>query len=493
MLVLVSVRTSNPVIVIRRTPDFSERTRLSTFQDLKLITPLQRALREEGYTEPTPIQAATIPPALDGKDILGCAQTGTGKTAAFALPILNHFAVGDFKKVARRPLGLILAPTRELAIQIADSFKAYGRHLNISHALIYGGVGQGKQVEAVERGVHILIATPGRLLDLMSQDYIYLNRLQIFVLDEADRMLDMGFLPDLKRIIKALPVRRQSLFFSATMPKNIVDLANKLLHHPVRVDVAPQQTNVELIDQRVIFADFRQKKPLLVKLLTAGDVGQAIVFTRTKRGANAVAEYLRKHDIPSVAIHGNKSQNARQQALDSFRSDRIQVLVATDLAARGIDVEGISHVFNFELPDVPESYVHRIGRTGRAGARGIAIALCSPDERPQLQAIEKLIGFRILEDGRKPEAVAESVAPTEDDDRPKRKRRRRRSGASATSATNSRDAAATQQKRGPKSPAGEAAAGPAPRRRQQTGGPNGGRKIESRGQRRRRKIRDSEK
>ncbi len=402
---------------------------MSDFQQFNLIAPLQQAIQDEGYEVPTPIQEQTLPVALEGQDVLGCAQTGTGKTAAFVLPILNHLADNAFKTVANRPLALILAPTRELAIQIGDSCDAYGRHVDVSHALIYGGVGQGRQVKAVERGVHILVATPGRLLDLMNQEHIYLNRLQIFVLDEADRMLDMGFLPDLKRIIKSLPVRRQSMFFSATMPDSIMNLAEKLLHHPVMVKVDAEHTNVNLIDQRVIFADYRQKKPLLSQLLKAGDVGQAIVFTRTKRGANYVADYLRRDDIEAVAIHGNKSQNARQQALDAFRADKVQVLVATDLAARGIDVEGITHIINFELPVEPEIYVHRIGRTGRAGANGIAITFCSPDETGRLQKIERLIGFQLLEDGRKPEPLPESEIATDSDDdssQPGSRNRRRR-------------------------------------------------------------------
>lgn len=404
---------------------------MSTFSELDLIKPLQKAVKDEGYEVPTPIQKRTIPPALEGRDILGCAQTGTGKTAAFALPILNYFAGHGFKAVSKRPLSLILAPTRELAIQIGDSFDTYGRHVSVSHTLIFGGVGQGRQVKSIEKGTHILIATPGRLLDLMGQEVVFLNRLQIFVLDEADRMLDMGFLPDLKRIIKALPIRRQSLFFSATMPRKIIQLSEKLLHDPVSVDVAPQKTNVELIDQRVIFADHRQKKSLLLKLLTAGDVGQAIVFMKTKRGANAVADYLRKNKVDAVAIHGNKSQNARQQALGSFRSEKVQVLVATDLAARGIDVEGISHVFNFELPIEPDSYVHRIGRTGRAGSTGIAISLCSSSERDQLRKIERLIGFEILPDGREPDPLPTTstdsqTTGTEENAEGARNRRRRR-------------------------------------------------------------------
>ncbi|MDG1893604.1 MAG: DEAD/DEAH box helicase [Fuerstiella sp.] len=409
---------------------------MDDFQQFNLIAPLQQAIQDEGYEVPTPIQQQTLPVALEGQDVLGCAQTGTGKTAAFVLPILNHLADNGFKTVANRPLALVLAPTRELAVQIGDSCDAYGRHVEVSHALIYGGVGQDRQVKAVERGVHILIATPGRLIDLIGQEHIYLNRLQIFVLDEADRMLDMGFLPDLKRIIKSLPVRRQSMFFSATMPNSIVKLTDKLLHHPVMVKVDEEHTNVDLIDQRVIFADYRQKKPLLSQLLKAGDVGQAIVFTRTKRGANFVAEYLRRDDIEAVAIHGNKSQTARQQALDSFRADKVRVLVATDLAARGIDVEGVTHIINFELPVEAEGYVHRIGRTGRAGATGIAISLCSPEETSRLQQIERLIGFKLLEDGRTPEPLPESeITKDSDDDAPqsggRNRRRRRRSGSRA--------------------------------------------------------------
>ncbi len=428
---------------------------MSTFDDLELIPPLRKALREEGYDTPTPIQAKTIPSALEGLDILGCAQTGTGKTAAFALPILDYLAGEGHKAVAKRPLALILAPTRELAIQIGDSFDSYGRHVKVSHALIYGGVGQGRQVKALEKGVHVLIATPGRLLDLMGQEYIYLNRLQIFVLDEADRMMDMGFLPDLKRIIKTLPVRRQSLFFSATMPKKIAQLANQLLHNPVKVDVAPKQRSVELIDQRVVFIEHRQRKPFLLKLITSGDVGQAIVFTKTKRGANYVAEYLRKHKIDAVAIHGNKSQNARQLALDNFRANKVQILVATDLAARGIDVEGVSHVFNFELPMEPESYVHRIGRTGRAGATGIAISFCAASERGTLKAIERLIGFEILEDGRQPDPLkpGEKVDDGDGERSPRsggqNRRRRRVRGPRRSKGTG---------ESGAKSPGGEASA-----------------------------------
>lgn len=417
----------------------SDSTAVSTFEQFDLIPELQNSLQEEGYETPTPVQQQAIPPALEGSDILGCAQTGTGKTAAFALPILNRIASQNSSTVAKRPLALVLAPTRELAIQIGESFSTYGRHVNVSHVLVYGGVGQGQQVQALNSGVHVVIATPGRLLDLMRQEHIFLNRLQVFVLDEADRMLDMGFLPDLKQIIRDLPVRRQSMFFSATMPRKIVKLADRLLHHPVQVHVAPQQAELDLIDQRVIFADHRQKKPLLVQLITAGDVGQAMVFTRTRRGAGFVADYLKRNGIDTAVIHGDKSQNARKQAMTAFRSEKAQVLVATDLAARGIDIDGISHVFNFEIPAEPDQYIHRIGRTGRAGAKGIAISLCSPDERRNLQEIERLIGFELLPDGREPEPVPVVTETTDEqsDERPSgRRNRRRRRGRGSRSENN---------------------------------------------------------
>ncbi len=373
---------------------------LNTFAEIELIKPLQKAVQEEGYTTPTPIQAKTIPAALTGKDILGCAQTGTGKTAAFALPILNKLVSinsNGKQKRARpyQPDALILAPTRELAIQIDESFATYGKHIRLRRALIYGGVGQSKQVKAMEQGAHIVVATPGRLLDLMDQRYVELDRLSIFVLDEADRMLDMGFLPDLKRIIKQLPDKRQSLFFSATMPPKIVELSKRLLKKPVSVNVTPKKTSVEKIKQRVIFLDRKAKQEVLQKILTRQEVDRAIVFTRTKRGANTVARKLLAADITAVPIHGNKSQNARQRALSNFRDNRVQVLVATDVAARGIDIDGVTHVVNFDMPVDPEAYVHRIGRTGRAGAKGIAISFCTPDEHQELRDIEKLIGTRI--------------------------------------------------------------------------------------------------
>lgn len=368
---------------------------MTTFADLQLLTPIQEAVAHEKYTRPTPIQALTIPEALAGNDILGCAQTGTGKTAAFALPVLNHLAKNQRKALPGKPLALVLAPTRELAIQIGESFSAYGRRLKVAHALIYGGVSQLRQVQALERGVHLVVATPGRLLDLMQQGHVRLERMEIFVLDEADRMLDMGFLPDLKRIIAALPVRRQSLFFSATLPPAIVQLSKQLLRNPVSVSVSPESPTVELIDQNVMFVERRQKLAQLLHVLTSGQVGQTLVFTQTKRGANQLAQQLTRHGINALAIHGNKSQNARQRALEEFRSEKIEVLVATDLAARGLDIDGISHVINFELPKEPESYVHRIGRTGRAGETGTALSLVDSGERSYLQSIQRLIGRTI--------------------------------------------------------------------------------------------------
>ncbi len=368
---------------------------MKTFDQLDLITPLQRALADENYEIPTPIQAQTIPAALQQRDVLGCAQTGTGKTAAFALPILNRLGKQKRRAVPNRPLVLVLAPTRELAIQIGDSFATYGKHLRLQQALVYGGVGQGNQVRALDRGAHILVATPGRLLDLMNQGYVHLDQLEVFVLDEADRMLDMGFLPDLKRIIKELPRKRQSLFFSATMPANIVQLSQRLLHDPVQVNVTPKQTSVERIEQQVLFVERGSKQARLQQVLGQSSVDRAIVFTKTKRGANSVAEKLMRNGIKAAAIHGNKSQGARQRALDAFRRKFVKVLVATDVAARGIDIDGVTHVINYDIPVEPESYVHRIGRTGRAGAEGMAISFCSHSERNELRAIEKLIGIKI--------------------------------------------------------------------------------------------------
>jgi len=382
---------------------------LKTFQELDLIDPLRSALADQSYETPTPIQAQTIPAALEGRDVLGCAQTGTGKTAAFALPILNRLGKAKRRATANCPQALILAPTRELAIQIGESFATYGKHLKLRHALVYGGVNQVNQVRSLDRGAHILVATPGRLLDLMNQGYIDLCELEVFVLDEADRMLDMGFLPDLKKIIAALPKKRQSLFFSATMPPKIIELSQRLLTDPVSVNVTPKSTSVERIQQQVLFVDRGEKQEILRQLLALDDVERAIVFTRTKRGANVVADKLLKSGITAVAIHGNKSQNARQRALESFRNQDVRVLVATDVAARGIDIDGITHVVNFDMPVEAESYVHRIGRTGRAGAAGIALSFCTSEEYEELLAIEKLIAMPLAGANERPPALTGAV------------------------------------------------------------------------------------
>jgi ATP-dependent RNA helicase RhlE len=364
----------------------------SLFSDLDLIEPLQRAVKESGYTEPTPIQRAAIPPLLEGRDLLGCAQTGTGKTAAFALPILNRLVKNPKRAESRSTRVLVLTPTRELAIQIEDSFKTYGKYLRMKYAVVYGGVGQGPQVKAMNQGIDVLVATPGRLLDLINQRHLSLRNLEVFVLDEADRMLDMGFIHDIKKIIAMLPVKRHNLFFSATMPADIERLASTMLVQPIRVEVTPVSSTAELISQSVMFVERNRKKDLLRHVLQDRAFQRVIVFTRTKRGANQVSEVLDKNGIVSEAIHGNKSQGARQRALENFRSGRTRVLVATDIAARGIDIDGITHVINFEVPNVAESYVHRIGRTARAGATGKAISFCDAEERAFIKDIEKLIG-----------------------------------------------------------------------------------------------------
>ena len=367
-------------------------TEVTNFSDLRLIEPLQKAIVDTGYTKPTPIQCQAIPILLQGRDLLGVAQTGTGKTAAFALPILNRLAENPKRLEPRSPRVLILTPTRELAIQIEESFQTYGKHLRLKHAVIFGGVGQGPQVSTLARGVDVLVATPGRLLDLIDQKYLSLRNLEIFVLDEADRMLDMGFIHDIKKVVKLLPAKRQTLFFSATMPPDIQQLANSMLTEPIKVEVTPASTTVERIAQWVMFVDREKKKDALRFLLGKREFSRVIVFTRTKHGANKVAELLGKNNITAEAIHGNKSQNARQRALENFKSGKIRVLIATDIAARGIDIDEISHVINYEVPNVAESYVHRIGRTARAGAEGIAISLCDSEERSFIRDIEKLIG-----------------------------------------------------------------------------------------------------
>ncbi|HIH11101.1 TPA: DEAD/DEAH box helicase [Candidatus Woesearchaeota archaeon] len=362
-----------------------------SFQQLNLIEPLQNAVAQQGYTTPTPIQAKAIPDLLAGKDLIGIAQTGTGKTAAFVLPILQRMT----EKYPRALRTLVLAPTRELAAQIGDSFASYGKFLKFKHTVIFGGVGQGPQVFALSRGVDIVIATPGRLLDLMNQGRVSLRDVEFFVLDEADRMLDMGFIHDIKKIIGRLPQKRQSLFFSATMSPQVSQLAHQLLRNPVRVEVAPQATTVERIKQGVFFVDSAAKEKLLLELLLQKHLTRVLVFTRTKHRANKVVSYLSSHNVRTDAIHGNKSQGARTQALQNFKSGRTKVLVATDIAARGIDIDDISHVINFELPNEPESYVHRIGRTARAGAEGTAYSFCSADERDFLRDIERLIRLKI--------------------------------------------------------------------------------------------------
>ncbi|MBI2572430.1 DEAD/DEAH box helicase [Candidatus Woesearchaeota archaeon] len=362
-----------------------------TFQQLKLIEPLQIALEQQGYTTPTPIQLKAIPDLLEGKDLIGIAQTGTGKTAAFVLPILQRMTE-RYPRVVRT---LVLAPTRELAAQIGESFAAYGKFLKFKHTVIFGGVGQQVQVNAVANGVDIIVATPGRLLDLMNQGRVNLKNIEFFVLDEADRMLDMGFINDIKKIIVKLPQKRQSLFFSATMSPQVSSLANQMLHNPIRVEVTPQATTVERIKQSVCFVDSATKESLLLELLLQKHLTRVLVFTLTKHRANKVAAFLNNHNIKADAIHGNKSQGARTQALANFKSGRTNVLVATDIAARGIDIDNISHVINFELPNVPESYVHRIGRTARAGTEGEAYSFCSAEERDLLRDIEKLIKLKI--------------------------------------------------------------------------------------------------
>ena len=361
-----------------------------TFAELGVAEPLCRALQAEAYLNPTPIQAQAIPPLLEGRDLLGIAQTGTGKTAAFALPLLQRLADQREERRHRAPRALILAPTRELAIQIGDALGTYGRHLGLRKAVIFGGVGQQPQVRALGRGLDIVVATPGRLLDLMRQGHVKLHRVSTLVLDEADRMLDMGFIRDVRRIVAALPKQRQALLFSATMPSDVAKLAAEILHRPLRVEVTPKAVAVERIEQQVHFVEAKSKRALLVELLADRGLARVIVFTRTKHGAERVARHLDKAGIAAGAIHGGKSQGARQRALAEFRSGKARVLVATDIAARGIDVDGVSHVINFDIPNQPESYVHRIGRTARAGAEGIAISLCDAAERGHLKAIEKL-------------------------------------------------------------------------------------------------------
>jgi ATP-dependent RNA helicase RhlE len=365
------------------------------FESLNIIEPILKALQEEGYTTPTPIQAEAIPIILQGTDLLGCAQTGTGKTAAFAIPILQLLGANKVYDRKRKIRSLIVTPTRELAIQIGESFKAYGRHTGLTNTVIFGGVNQNPQTATLIKGVDILIATPGRLLDLLNQGFLSLRDVEILVLDEADRMLDMGFIHDVKKILALVPKKRQSLFFSATMPPEIVKLAATILHNPSKVSVTPVSSTVDIINQSIYFVDKGNKSALLVDILQDKSIKTALVFTRTKHGADKVVKLLDKHHIKAEAIHGNKAQNARQRALSNFKSQTTRILVATDIAARGIDVDDLEYVINYEMPNISETYVHRIGRTGRAGAKGTALSFCDAEEKEYLRDIEKLIAKKI--------------------------------------------------------------------------------------------------
>ena len=371
----------------------SEHRAVSTEGAFGLLrSELRKAVSAAGYTKPSPIQQQAIPPLLEGRDLLGCAQTGTGKTAAFALPLLQKIAASGKQPNRGRPMALILAPTRELAAQIDDSIRTYSRFLRVRHTVIFGGVNQSRQVNALNRGVHILTATPGRLLDLMGQGFISLDGIESFILDEVDRMLDMGFIHDIKKILAAVPEKRQTLFFSATMPPKIAILADTMVHDPVKIEITPDQPAVEKINQTVMFVDKTDKDELLKSILRKNHLKKVILFTQMKHVANRVVDKLSAEGIKSAAIHGNKSQAARVRALDGFKSDQLRVLVATDVAARGIDVDNITHVINYDMPMEAETYVHRIGRTARAGADGTAVSLCTAEDRAYLKAIEKLLG-----------------------------------------------------------------------------------------------------
>ncbi|MCD4824086.1 MAG: DEAD/DEAH box helicase [Phycisphaerae bacterium] len=371
------------------------------FDDFGLIEPILQAIEQEGYTDPTPIQVEAIPHVMTGGDLLGCAQTGTGKTAAFALPILHRLATHPHpnkkqdKHNARPIRTLVLSPTRELAAQIGDSFKAYGRNTGLKHTVVYGGVKQGPQTNALKKGVDILVATPGRLLDLMGQGHIHLGSVEIFVLDEADRMLDMGFINDIWRVVAELPKKRQTLFFSATMPFNIQTLANSILTEPIEVRLATEAPAAETVSQRIFLVERANKRALLEHLLKEENIVRALVFTRTKLGADRVVQYLTRKNLRAEAIHSDKAQNMRMRALENFKSGRTPILIASDIAARGIDIDDISHVFNFDMPNEPEVYIHRIGRTGRAGQTGVAYSFCSLEERLQLDEVEELLGQTI--------------------------------------------------------------------------------------------------
>ncbi len=401
---------------------------LTSFSELGLATPITRALTEERYETPTPIQAQTIPHVLAGRDVVGIAQTGTGKTAAFALPILNHLSHHPKRAERRTCRVLVLSPTRELSGQIVDSFKTYGRHLRLQVALAIGGVPINRQRSALANGAEILVATPGRLLDLVGIGALRLDHVEVLVLDEADRLLDMGFIHDIRKVIKQVPVKRQTLFFSATMPKEIEDLARSMLRDPARVAVTPVASTAERIAQRVVHVEKAGKLALLAQTLNTETIDRAIVFTRTKHGADKVVRQLELRGIAAAAIHGNKSQNQRDRALSAFREGRIRTLIATDIAARGIDVDGISHVINYDLPNVPESYVHRIGRTARAGAEGVAISFCDGEERAYLRDIERLIRMRVPATDSNGQTVTDTPPPPREARAPRQDQRGQQPG-----------------------------------------------------------------
>lgn len=367
-----------------------------TFEDLKVIDPILKALDDKGYTHPTPIQEKAIPIVLERHDMIGCAQTGTGKTAAFSIPIIQLIQGIDNQERGKPTLrALILTPTRELAIQIDQNIEEYSKYTNIRHTVIFGGVKQGKQVARLKQGVHILVATPGRLLDLCNQGFVHLDTIKLFVLDEADRMLDMGFIHDIRKLLKLLPTQRQTLFFSATMPDDIVQLSKSILNKPKRVDVAPVSSAADTVKQYLFYTNRTTKRSLLLHILREEEIEQVLVFGRTKHGADKIARYLKKEGIQADAIHGNKSQVQRQKTLNNFKGGRVRVLVATDIAARGIDIQELGHVINYDVPNVAETYVHRIGRVGRAGLSGVAISLCEPEENADIKDIEKLIQHKI--------------------------------------------------------------------------------------------------
>ena len=426
-----------------------------TFSELGLSAPLLRSLADEGYTTPTPIQAKAIPHILNGRDLFGCAQTGTGKTAAFALPLIEQMRAKATRPTPRRCRTLVLAPTRELAAQIHESFLAYGRHCGIQAAVIYGGVGQQRQARAMLKGVDVLVATPGRLLDLITQRLVDIRQVEFLVLDEADRMLDMGFIHDMRRIIAMLPSQRQTLFFSATLPKAVRQLADSMLQNPLEIKTAPQSSPAETVSQSVFHVPKREKKPLLIKLLQEEATGRVIVFARTKHGADKLQRDLTRAGIPTAAIHGNKSQPQRERALAAFKSTEPPVLVATDIAARGIDVDEVAHVINYELPHEPETYVHRIGRTGRAGQVGAAVSFCDAEEQPRLVAIERLLR-RAIPARNKP-AVATTTSRPAQADQPNRSQnqqsRRGKSSRPAGQRRRRRPAAHPQTDRSARAPA----------------------------------------